>query len=58
MLMRACVSVSLQSLIKSCKVDHGFSGITDVTQVPPRHDNLQQSFFLAETLYELTHTLS
>jgi len=38
------------SLIKSCKVDHGFSGITDVTQVPPRHDNLQQSFFLAETL--------
>ncbi len=29
----------------------GFSGIRDVTAVPVQHDDVQQSFFLAETLY-------
>jgi mannosyl-oligosaccharide alpha-1,2-mannosidase len=38
------------SIVKSCKVAHGFSGIRDVTRVPPEHDDYQQSFFLAETL--------
>jgi len=38
------------SIVAACKVEHGFSGIRDVTRVPPSHDNVQQSFFLAETL--------
>lgn len=40
-----------QALLKSCKVENGFSGILNVNQVPPQHDDIQQSFFLAETLY-------
>jgi len=33
-----------------CKTENGFSGIRDVTTTNVVHDNLQQSFFLAETL--------
>eukprot|EP01116_Phalansterium_solitarium_P018710 TRINITY_DN5057_c0_g1_i1.p1 TRINITY_DN5057_c0_g1~~TRINITY_DN5057_c0_g1_i1.p1 ORF type:complete len:606 (-),score=254.80 TRINITY_DN5057_c0_g1_i1:179-1996(-) len=35
---------------KYCRVQNGYSGIRDVTSTTPTHDNLQQSFFLAETL--------
>lgn len=40
----------LQSLEKHCRVDGGYSGIRDVTSSTPSHDDVQQSFFLAETL--------
>ena len=33
-----------------CKVEGGYSGIHNVDQLPPAHDDTQQSFFLAETL--------
>ncbi|XP_066932693.1 mannosyl-oligosaccharide 1,2-alpha-mannosidase IA-like [Clytia hemisphaerica] len=39
-----------QAIEKHCHVGVGFSGIRDVYQVPPSHDDVQQSFFLAETL--------
>ncbi|KAJ7304323.1 hypothetical protein JRQ81_011870 [Phrynocephalus forsythii] len=39
-----------QALEKSCRVESGFSGIRDVYSTNPLHDNMQQSFFLAETL--------
>ena len=32
------------------QVEHGYVGIKDVGKAPPRHDDTQQSFFLAETL--------
>ncbi|CAF0791171.1 unnamed protein product [Didymodactylos carnosus] len=38
------------SLEKYCRVDGGYTGIRDVYSVPPSHDDVQQSFFLAETL--------
>ncbi|CAG0895382.1 unnamed protein product [Darwinula stevensoni] len=41
---------SYQALEKHCRVGSGYSGIKDVYQVPPMHDDVQQSFFLAETL--------
>jgi len=31
-------------------VEAGYCGIRDVSQVPVSHDDVQQSFFLAETL--------
>ncbi|NXQ24773.1 MA1C1 mannosidase, partial [Alaudala cheleensis] len=40
----------VQALEKHCRVEAGFSGIRDVYSSPPTHDNMQQSFFLAETL--------
>ncbi|RLV88918.1 hypothetical protein DV515_00015176, partial [Chloebia gouldiae] len=40
----------VQALEKHCRVEAGFSGIRDVYSTTPTHDNMQQSFFLAETL--------
>ncbi|NWZ10557.1 MA1C1 mannosidase, partial [Agelaius phoeniceus] len=40
----------VQALEKHCRVEAGFSGIRDVYSTTPSHDNMQQSFFLAETL--------
>jgi len=39
-----------QALIKNCQVENGFSGLKDVYSANPVHDDVQQSFFLAETL--------
>lgn len=39
-----------QAFEKYCKDSDGYSGLKDVTEVPPRRDNTMQSFFLAETL--------
>ncbi|XP_026558372.1 mannosyl-oligosaccharide 1,2-alpha-mannosidase IC [Pseudonaja textilis] len=41
---------AVQALEKFCRVEAGFSGIRDVYTTTPSHDNMQQSFFLAETL--------
>jgi mannosyl-oligosaccharide alpha-1,2-mannosidase len=41
---------SWQAIKKHCEVGVGFSGIRDVDNVPVQHDDVQQSFFLAETL--------
>ncbi|XP_007169378.1 mannosyl-oligosaccharide 1,2-alpha-mannosidase IB isoform X1 [Balaenoptera acutorostrata] len=35
---------------KYCRVNGGFSGVKDVYSSTPMHDDVQQSFFLAETL--------
>ncbi|XP_054026994.1 mannosyl-oligosaccharide 1,2-alpha-mannosidase IC [Dryobates pubescens] len=40
----------VKALEKHCRVEAGFSGIRDVYSTSPTHDNMQQSFFLAETL--------
>ena len=32
------------------QVEHGYVGLRDVRKAPPKHDDTQQSFFLAETL--------
>ncbi|KAJ7406669.1 Mannosyl-oligosaccharide 1,2-alpha-mannosidase IC [Willisornis vidua] len=40
----------VEALEKHCRVEAGFSGIRDVYTTTPTHDNMQQSFFLAETL--------
>ncbi|XP_064028929.1 mannosyl-oligosaccharide 1,2-alpha-mannosidase IC isoform X1 [Pogoniulus pusillus] len=40
----------VKALEKHCRVEAGFSGIRDVYTTTPSHDNMQQSFFLAETL--------
>ena len=40
----------VQALEKYCKVDGGYSGIANVYSDKPHHDDIQQSFFLAETL--------
>lgn len=39
-----------QALEKWCRVEGGFTGIRDVYQINPPQDDVQQSFFLAETL--------
>ncbi|XP_059810633.1 mannosyl-oligosaccharide 1,2-alpha-mannosidase IA-like isoform X3 [Hypanus sabinus] len=41
---------AVQALEQYCRVDAGFSGIRDVYSTLPHHDDVQQSFFLAETL--------
>ncbi|XP_067863038.1 mannosyl-oligosaccharide 1,2-alpha-mannosidase IA-like isoform X1 [Heptranchias perlo] len=41
---------AVQALEQHCRVDAGFSGIRDVYSTLPHHDDVQQSFFLAETL--------
>uniref|UniRef100_UPI00398EE898 mannosyl-oligosaccharide 1,2-alpha-mannosidase IA-like isoform X2 n=1 Tax=Pristiophorus japonicus TaxID=55135 RepID=UPI00398EE898 len=41
---------AVQALEQHCRVDAGFSGIRDVYSTMPHHDDVQQSFFLAETL--------
>lgn len=40
----------LQALEQHCRVEGGYSGIRDVYAAPPNHDDVQQSFYLAETL--------
>ena len=42
--------VATQALEKHCRVDSGYVGLKDVFQANPPKDNVQQSFFLAETL--------
>ena len=39
-----------QAINKTCRAEAGFSGLKDVYQTPPTRDDLQQSFFFAETL--------
>jgi len=39
-----------QAIEKHCRVDGGFSGIKNVYQLDAQKDDVQQSFFLAETL--------
>ena len=41
---------SYQALEKYCRVEFGYVGLKDVFQSSPPKDNVQQSFFLAETL--------
>ncbi|KAE8624531.1 hypothetical protein XENTR_v10005977 [Xenopus tropicalis] len=40
----------VQALEKYCRIESGFSGIRDVYSTSPNHDNVQQSFFMSETL--------
>jgi len=39
-----------QALKKYCRHDNGYTGLRDVRRVPPQRDDVQQTFFLAETL--------
>ncbi|CAI7792509.1 unnamed protein product [Closterium sp. NIES-53] len=39
-----------QAFQKHCRVENGFVGLLDASQNPPQQDDLQHSFFLAETL--------
>ncbi|KAA0708364.1 Mannosyl-oligosaccharide 1,2-alpha-mannosidase IA [Triplophysa tibetana] len=41
---------AVQALETHCRVEGGFSGVRDVYGSTPNHDDVQQSFFLAETL--------
>jgi mannosyl-oligosaccharide alpha-1,2-mannosidase len=47
-----------QSWNANARVAYGFSGIHDVTHMPPNHNNRQESFFFAETLKYLYLTFS
>ncbi|CAC5376255.1 MAN1A_C [Mytilus coruscus] len=49
---------AVNALNKHCKVDGGFTGIRDVYQEHGSQDDVQQSFFLAETLKYLYLTFS
>lgn len=40
----------VKALEQHCRVDGGYSGIRDVYAQSPGHDDVQQSFYLAETL--------
>lgn len=40
----------IMQLLLCLQVENGYVGIKDVRKAPPRHDDTQQSFFLAETL--------
>lgn len=40
-----------EAIERYCRIDGGYSGLQDVEEIEkPVHDDLQQSFFLAETL--------
>uniref|UniRef100_A0A8C9S1B4 alpha-1,2-Mannosidase n=1 Tax=Scleropages formosus TaxID=113540 RepID=A0A8C9S1B4_SCLFO len=41
---------AVQALEQHCRLDGGYSGVRDVYAGRPSHDDVQQSFFLAETL--------
>ncbi|XP_031437328.1 mannosyl-oligosaccharide 1,2-alpha-mannosidase IA-like [Clupea harengus] len=41
---------AVQALEKHCRVEGGYSGVRDVYGTSPNHDDVQQSFYLAETL--------
>ncbi|XP_061177561.1 mannosyl-oligosaccharide 1,2-alpha-mannosidase IA-like [Saccostrea echinata] len=49
---------AVQALEKHCRTDGGYTGIRDVYQTNPSQDDVQQSFFLAETLKYLYLTFS
>ena len=40
----------LQAIEKYCRKEAGYSGVSDVNMIPPDSDDVQQSWFLAETL--------
>ena len=42
--------IDVQAIEKWCRTENGYTGVKDVYSVPPPHDDVQQSFFLAETL--------
>ncbi|TWW80432.1 Mannosyl-oligosaccharide 1,2-alpha-mannosidase IB [Takifugu flavidus] len=52
--LRLCTAVSVviatEAIDKYCRVSGGFSGVKDVYSSNPTYDDVQQSFFLAETL--------
>ncbi|KAM3861397.1 mannosyl-oligosaccharide 1,2-alpha-mannosidase IA [Diretmus argenteus] len=41
---------AVQALEQHCRVEGGYSGVRDVYSSTPNHDDVQQSFYLAETL--------
>ncbi|KAI4882829.1 hypothetical protein NFI96_016452, partial [Prochilodus magdalenae] len=41
---------AVQALEQHCRVEGGYSGLRDVYASSPSHDDVQQSFYLAETL--------
>ncbi|XP_060946939.1 mannosyl-oligosaccharide 1,2-alpha-mannosidase IA [Limanda limanda] len=41
---------AVQALEKHCRLEGGYSGVRDVYASSPNHDDVQQSFYLAETL--------
>ncbi|CAN9507509.1 unnamed protein product [Ophioblennius macclurei] len=41
---------AVQALEQHCKLEGGYSGVRDVYASTPNHDDVQQSFYLAETL--------
>ncbi|XP_041951837.1 mannosyl-oligosaccharide 1,2-alpha-mannosidase IA-like [Alosa sapidissima] len=41
---------AVQALEQHCRVEGGYSGVRDVYASNPNHDDVQQSFYLAETL--------
>ncbi|KAG7316380.1 hypothetical protein KOW79_019921 [Hemibagrus wyckioides] len=41
---------AVKALEQHCKVDGGYSGVRDVYSNTPNHDDVQQSFYMAETL--------
>ncbi|XP_072249918.1 mannosyl-oligosaccharide 1,2-alpha-mannosidase IA isoform X2 [Leuresthes tenuis] len=41
---------AVEALEQHCRIESGFSGIRDVYTMTVSHDNMQQSFFLSETL--------
>jgi len=44
------LSLLFRKLCALLQVEHGYAGLRDVRKAPPKHDDTQQSFFLAETL--------
>lgn len=48
--LNACNWNICQALEKWCRTDGGYSGIKDVYSMDPQKDDVQQSYFLAETL--------
>lgn len=41
---------AVEALERHCRTESGYSGIRDVNSVNPSKDDVQQSFFFAETL--------
>ena len=41
---------AVQAIEKHCRAEGGYSGLRDVYAVPAQQDDVQQSFFIAETL--------
>lgn len=49
---------AFQAMEQHCRLSHGYSGISSVDSIPSSHDDLQQSFFMAETLKYIYLTFS